>query len=85
MRQKRRNSGRFIISAGEVGQFVFCPESWKIRELGNYKEQKSQNSVIGTKMHEEWSEQLDYASNLAEGLRFLLALVITTIIIVVAY
>ena len=40
---------------------------------------------FGQIMHSKWSSELDAAAHLSEGLRFLVALLITTLVIVIAY
>jgi hypothetical protein len=86
---RRNNTGKFIISAGEVGQFVYCQESWRLRHQTNSKEsitaKESSDRKTGKTLHHEWSSNLDQAAHLGEGLRFLVALLITTVVIVCTY
>jgi hypothetical protein len=82
---RRTKTGKFIVSAGEVGQFVYCQESWRIRESQKKPETQSSESIKGEISHKQWADNLSNASHLAEGLRFILALVVTTVVIVIAY
>jgi hypothetical protein len=86
---RRRNTGKFTISAGEVGQFVYCQESWRLRHHTKSKESISQREQSdrrsGSDLHTTWSSNLDQAAHLGEGLRFLVALVITMVVIVCTY
>ena len=87
----RRNSstGKFVVSAGEVGQFVYCPESWRLRHQSTNQDimtrDERRSREFGQIMHSKWSSELDAAAHLSEGLRFLVALLITTLVIVIAY
>lgn len=82
---RRSKTGKFIVSAGEVSQYAYCPESWKLREHSKKIEIQTESSISGEASHQEWANQLSRASHLAEGLRFILALVVTTVVIVIAY
>ena len=86
---RRSNTGKFIISAGEVGQFVYCQESWRLRHQTATKESISQKEYLdrksGRALHTQWSSNLDEAAHLGEGLRFLVALLITTVVIICTY
>lgn len=73
---KDRWSGRELISAGEVGQFVFCPEAWRIRRMTGEDGEPSDRSELGKIEHNEWGSVVDQLEAVRLGLRVLCGLCI---------
>lgn len=82
---RQNKDGKFVISAGEVGQFAVCPESWRLRMVEKVDEESTKRMSDGERLHYLWSKNIDRAAHLGQGLRFLIALIVTTIVIVIAY
>lgn len=82
---RKNRAGKFVIAAGEVGQYAVCPEAWRLKVVEQVSAFQSDSSVEGERLHSQWSHNIDNAAHLGQGLRFLLALVVTTIVIVVMY
>lgn len=82
---KRNREGKFVIAAGEVGQYTVCPEAWRLKVVQRVIAEQSEASIEGEKLHTKWSKNLDSAVHLGQGIRFLLALVITILVIVILY
>lgn len=57
---RKSDSGKYIISASEVGSFVVCPEAWRLKELEKCMSQRHTNSPDGSEKHSEWAQNLDY-------------------------
>ena len=85
----RKNSeGNFIIAAGGVGQYAVCPESWRLKMVERVKRQQGNNAINrseGERLHSEWSKKVDAAAHLSQGLRFLLALLMTFVLMLLYY
>ncbi len=82
---KKNREGKFIIAAGEVGQYAVCPEAWRLKVVERVTSEQSIASIEGEKLHSKWSSNLDNAAHLGQGIRFLLALVATILIIVIMF
>ncbi len=82
---KKNREGKFIIAAGEVGQYAVCPEAWRLKVVERVTSEQSESSITGEKLHSKWSTNIDSAAHLSQGIRFLIALLVTTIVIVIMY
>ncbi|NBU72804.1 MAG: hypothetical protein EBS53_15405, partial [Bacteroidetes bacterium] len=55
----RKNiDGKFIISAGEVGTYTVCPESWRLKTIDRRRSAPlhKEASRQGMKLHDIWSK-----------------------------
>lgn len=82
---RANKDGKFIISAGEVGQYAVCPEAWRLKMIEKVMAEQSELSAEGQRLHDEWSKRVDDAAHLGQGLRFLAALLVSTILIILLY
>lgn len=80
---RKNSNGQNIIAAGEVGQFTVCPESWRLRMIEKMNNEGSSELSEGERLHFLWSKNIDRAAHLGQGLRFLIALIVTTLVIVI--
>lgn len=69
---RRSDSGKWIFSAGEVAEFVLCPESWRLRRL-----EKRSVEPEGEALHQKWASSLERSKTL-----FLMVRIATTATIV---
>ncbi len=70
-----------LISAGEVGQFVFCPESWRLKRLMGQRGELSEKSDFGKVEHEDWGGVVDRLEAVRFGLRVLFGLCVAACIL----
>jgi hypothetical protein len=70
-----------LISAGEVGQFVFCPEAWRLRRLMGQRGEQSKKSEFGKVEHDDWGGVVDRLEAVRFGLRVLFGLCVAACII----
>ncbi len=49
--------GKMIISASEVGTYVVCPESWRLRNVIKTESEKPISVEKGEALHDEWSDE----------------------------
>ena len=82
---KEKNSKKGLISAGEVGTYVVCPESWRLQHIENEKGDliNLENSLKGKKLHEEWSKKFDESFYLLKGAKIALIMIIMAIFLVI--
>jgi hypothetical protein len=73
---------RGLISAGEVGQVVFCPEAWRIRLMMGRKGERSEKSEFGKVEHDDWGGIVDQLEAVRVGLRVLFGLCIAACVII---
>ena len=76
---RKSSSGRYIISAAEVGSFVVCQEAWRLREISKVKSTKDQSVYEGGKLHQDWASRFDEASYLSQAVRVILLLMLLAI------
>ena len=72
--------GKYIFSANEVGEYVVCPEAWKLKVVDRVNLQTSERSERGRELHSDWAASYDESLYLARSARlivFLLLLAIT--------
>ena len=72
-------SGRYIISAAEVGSFVVCQEAWRLKQLNRRESSKSDKSIEGGKLHQVWASQIDEANFLSRSVRIIILLILIAI------
>lgn len=65
------DTGKWIFSAGEVSEFVLCPESWRLRRL-----EKRAGNPEGETLHNVWASSLERSKTL-----FLMVRIATTVAI----
>ena len=74
---KKTPYGSYILSAGEIGAYVVCPEAWKLSYVDRVKPEKSERAVRGEKLHQEWADNVSesfYLSRLSRLIIMLLTL-----------
>lgn len=78
---KKSATGKFIISAGEIGSYTVCPEAWRLKVLEGVERFAASSVVKGDKLHREWAKNYDEAAYLSRGLKVLLLMVVFAIVI----
>lgn len=84
---RKNEFGKFIIAAGEVGQYSVCPEAWRLKVVERIVRNNEAPPSIqtGNTLHENWARELDSSAYLLHGLRVAIALVIAMIAIAFLY
>lgn len=63
-----------MIAAGEVGQYAFCPESWRLSRCEGVPGSSTEASVAGKVEHGRWGDTVDQLESIRVGLRVLFGL-----------
>ena len=79
---RRTTDGKFILSAGEIGAYVVCPEAWRLTQVDRVKQKRSERSSTGEQLHKEWAETVDESFYLSRGVRIVVLLIILTSLLV---
>jgi hypothetical protein len=74
-------SDKAMIAAGEVGQFVFCPESWRLSRLQGYTDGCDEKAALGRVEHDAWSGTVEQLEAIRSGVRVLFLLCIAACLI----
>lgn len=77
---KQTESGDWIISASEVGEFTICPEAWRLKSLANVEREKSKSAQLGVKLHEEWGRDYGEATQIWRLVRLTFMLLMAAIL-----
>jgi len=72
--------GKYILSAGEVGIYTVCPESWRLRVLKGYKGEEAESVSLGSDLHKEWAEKNEEVNFFRRGITTLLILIALAIL-----
>lgn len=74
--------GRHIISAGEVGAFSVCPQSWKLKWVDKQRGVSGlEGQVLGKKLHRDWSALFDESLMLGQWIRYLAVLTCVALVV----
>ena len=78
---RKSEYGKFIFSAGEIGEYVVCPEAWRLKMVQGIRSSVRENAKLGTELHQEWAEICDEAVFLTRGVKMAATLVIAAVVI----
>lgn len=78
---RKLETGRYIISAGEIGAYTVCPESWRLGAVERVKSVHAESRGQGVVLHKSWAQSFDDAVYFRRSSRALLWLTLLTIII----
>jgi CRISPR-associated protein Cas4 len=77
--------GGFIIAAGEVGAFSVCPKAWHLTWHASVKaETGNPNSLLGQRLHRDWSDFFEDSLRLGAWIRYLAVLVCLMLVVFMA-
>ena len=71
--------GRYILSANEIGGYIVCPESWRLKVIERVRSQHTERASAGRKLHDEWAKQYDESLYLARSARLVVMLLLMAI------
>lgn len=81
---RKNEYGKYILSAGEIGSFTVCPESWRLRYVDRKKKSAPDESVaIGERLHVAWAEEHDKLSRMLRATRIVLLLALLAIAVTI--
>jgi len=77
----KTKSGKFIISANEVGTYSVCPESWRLKAIAKVKRSRVESIESGDLLHSEWAEDYEEALWLTQSVRSIFLLIAVMILL----
>ena len=77
---RKSETGKFIISAGEVGAYTVCPEAWRLKSVAKAQFVKNEQVDLGRQLHAEWAKNYEEALLLARGVRIIVALLVIAVV-----
>lgn len=82
---RKNEYGRYILSAGEIGAFTVCPESWRLRSVQKAKAIFDQRKNDGKALHKTWAKDYEDAVYLSYGARVALGLILLVVLVKLLY
>lgn len=78
---RKSEYGKFILSAGEIGEYVVCPEAWRLRVIEGVQTTERKDSKLGSELHQKWADVYGEAFFFTKGVRIITTLIIIAIVI----
>ncbi len=78
---RKTEYGKYILSAGEVGAYTVCPESWRLRIVEQVRANKEAKSHEGRAAHSEWAKTYEEVVYLGRKAHLIFVLLITAAVI----
>ncbi|MFM1848203.1 MAG: hypothetical protein RL417_1677 [Pseudomonadota bacterium] len=78
---RKTEYGKYILSAGEVGAYTVCPESWRLRIVEQVKTVRDGASNDGQAAHKEWATTYEDVVYLGRKAHLLFVLLITAAVV----
>lgn len=70
------------MSAGEIGVYTVCPESWKLRVIKGIRGEKSDSIEKGEDLHRQWAADHAEALFFDRGVKLIVILIAVCILLV---
>lgn len=77
---RKSEYGSFTFSAGEIGEYVVCPEAWRLKMVEGIRTEKREDSRLGAELHQRWAEDCDETLFLSRGVKVTATLIICAIV-----
>jgi CRISPR-associated protein Cas4 len=78
-------AGGYIIAAGEVSAFSVCPKAWHLLWHGvGKRDSGNPNSLLGQRLHSDWSRFFEESLRLGTWIRYLAVLVCCMLVVFMA-
>ena len=77
---RKNEYGKYIFSAGEIGEYIVCPEAWRLKIVEGVKAEERKNAKLGVELHKQWAEDYDAAIILTREFKIALTLIICAIV-----
>ena len=71
--------GRIILSAGEIGAFTVCPESWRLKAVKRIKAKAQPNAGTGKELHSQWAQSFEDAVYFSRSVKLIIIMIILVI------
>ncbi|MBX7143333.1 MAG: hypothetical protein K1X79_02670 [Oligoflexia bacterium] len=78
---RKSDYNRYILSAGEIGAYTVCPESWRLSAIEKVRTTHDQSSTRGMALHKSWAQGYEEAVYFGRAARALLLLMLLCIAI----
>lgn len=78
---RKTEYGKYIISAGEVGAYTVCPESWRLRVVEQVRASRENNSQAGRTAHADWAKAYEEVVYLGKKAHLVFVLLVTAAVI----
>jgi len=73
---------RVVLSASEIGAYVFCPEAWYLQRIGADRSAAAEERLVaGRQAHQHIGRQTDRLRDLDRGRRWLLVIVAVLVVL----
>ncbi len=72
---RKSSTGKFIISAGEIGSYIVCPEAWRLKSVVRTKREAPVSIKTGSALHHEWARNYDEILYLSKHFKLMVLLV----------
>ena len=71
--------GRIILSAGEIGAFTVCPESWRLKTVKRIRVKAQRSASTGKELHSQWAKSFEDAVYFSHSIKLILIMIILVI------
>jgi hypothetical protein len=78
---RKTEYGKYIISAGEVGAYTVCPESWRLRNVEQVRTSRETSSTDGRLLHQEWAKAYEEFVYLGRKAHLIVVLLVTAAVV----
>ena len=77
---RKSEYGKYIFSAGEVGEYVVCPEAWRLKMVERVNSAQRKDSKLGEELHQRWAEDNVEAIFLVRVVKIVATLIICAVV-----
>lgn len=77
---RKSEFGRYSFSAGEIGEYVVCPEAWRLKFVEGRKSIRQEDAKLGAQLHQQWADLYDESIFFTRGVKIAATLIIGTIV-----
>ena len=77
---RKSEYGKFTFSAGEIGEYVVCPEAWRLKMVERVVSSQRKDAVLGTELHEQWAQEYDESAFLSRATKLAATLIALAIV-----
>ncbi len=78
---KKTPYGRYILSAGEIGAYVVCPEAWRLKTVDGVRGETAKTVEQGRALHKEWAKNFEESVWFARRARVIFTLFVVAVVI----
>jgi hypothetical protein len=78
---RKTEYGKYILSAGEVGAYTVCAESWRLRNVEQVRTSRETSSTDGRLLHQEWAKTYEEFVYLGRKTHLIVVLLVTAAVV----